>query len=106
LVQEHRFNFGLFDVSGLLQSNDKFQAVKDSDGNVIPFQVKAQEDSVWWGQPSGYLRVEIGVKDGVAYLLEGDFLSFGRKSMMDSEGNIAHDSTDKQVAEIMKTIQE
>jgi len=106
LVQEHRFNFGLFDVSGLLQSNERFQAVKDSDGNVIPFQVKAQEDSVWWGQPSGYLRVEIGVKDGVAYLLEGDFLSFGRKSMMDSEGNIAHDSTDKQVAEIMKTIQE
>jgi len=26
--------------------------------------------------------------------------------MMDSEGNIAHDSTDKQVAEIMKIIQE
>ena len=98
----------MFDLKEILKTHGSvINEIKDSDGNVIPFMIGFEKDKVWWGQPSGSLRAELGFSSDkrTIYLLEGDSKYFGRKSLLDIDSREIKYTTVQQASEeLMKII--
>lgn len=95
LVEEHRYQFGRFDVTEVEKKCGKLPEEKDDKGWVLPYEVGVEAKRVWWGQPKGALRVEIGISDEGIYIQEGDMKKFGRRSVLnEADGKIKYTSVE------------
>ena len=81
--------------------------MRDSNGQVMPFAVGVEARRVWWGQPTGALRVEIGLCDEGVYLQEGDMKLFGRRSVLSTaDGTIKFSSIEGNLLQLKQMIRE
>lgn len=67
LVEEHRYQFGRFEFVEIEKKCGKLKEEKDEKGWVIPYAISIEARRVWWGQPKGPLKVEIGLCDDGVY---------------------------------------
>ena len=93
LIEEHRYQFGRFDIQELQTTCGTLTPQTDDQGTVLPYEVIVEKTKIIWGQKSGPLRVELGTcKEGV-YLQEGDMVFVGRKTILkDSDGTVSFTS--------------
>jgi len=93
LIEKHRNHFAEFNVLELIHERKLLIPQKGQDGRVMPYNHNYNQKKYKWGQffKQQSIDVHLGVKNGKAYLFEGNYEGYGRRSWLLDDGSVKHE---------------